>query len=936
MRKKFLTLFLSVFMVLPIVGCGEKGMNETPDAEELKIVLHYAELQEGTGNYQTDVNQFTIDYTTCADISGGGFYEIGEGANLIADTNRACEFMEWVTPGNTAGSYNRIGSAGKKNVIYTVKEADGGKTMDVYAVFKLSGTGGSIGENSYTKLGFSGISIISYEGTSKKISDLDDAALAQYHFVSGGKSFADLKTAINNQEFEKGKKLSEIFPDTNLNYFLDPSNALQNYKINWAYGTPTSGSCSTFTPTTAFDPMKDTLAMNNNLCIGANIDLSVDVSGDYIKEAITSTFYNQAYIDTVSNSSCMSATKANTTITSTCMFVKNIGGITGVTEMPGLGLANKNIMYNALTTDTFGGQRIEGIETYFNALTYISYSYNDGTNNAYYMDIENVNEQTLDQFGTKLEPLYKTMKEALANPTTKKHLLTFTHSKLTDTIVLKSVNVNGTIYYFNYVEDASGVGAYVPEGAGSHTLRTVNRMKVAPYSLTLNGNVADADLFETLEEKINSIPQNMMGGTAIEMKNKLQKLIFALVNDSSQGLRALRKYAFTIVTDEDAKTAVVTVENKLLTPAQMNAMKYAYDNNGTVSVLDYASENKFNTSAYSYSADMETLLERLNSIMTLDELVAANDWLTITVTGSYVEYSFYNGAASDELLYKIRYYTGASPKVEVINTTNDRFVDKTFTFIKNTETDNLDSILTIEQGSTSLATTTTYVINKTNDILSSGIYTLTISGEHYIIDLLNKKLFNLDTKETISIVSNLASELKYYFVIEEQYYGIYLSGSDLDVYTVEVNETEQTVTKSDSALLRLVPGRAVILDGFYFLVVVETDPAEKYTLKFFDEDIELSFDGDVATVVITDIIVKEGDVRVEPDGTEVYAFYEFLNAHVDEIEHILLNLVTGQEDGYLFVYGGQIYELIQDSSYANVFTMEYDGDVYTITFSLVS
>jgi hypothetical protein len=92
----------------------------------------------------------------------------------------------------------------------------------------------------------------------------------------------------------------------------------------------------------------------------------------------------------------------------------------------------------------------------------------------------------------------------------------------------------------------------------------------------------------------------------------------------------------------------------------------------------------------------------------------------------------------------------------------------------------------------------------------------------------------------------------------------------------------------------------------------------------------------VATVVITDIIVKEGDVRVEPDGTEVYAFYEFLNAHVDEIEHILLNLVTGQEDGYLFVYDGQIYELIQDSSYANVFTMEYDGDVYTITFTLVS
>ena len=51
MKNKLTTLLLAIFMVIPIVGCGDPDLDTNPGANETKILLEFAEREE----VETDV-----------------------------------------------------------------------------------------------------------------------------------------------------------------------------------------------------------------------------------------------------------------------------------------------------------------------------------------------------------------------------------------------------------------------------------------------------------------------------------------------------------------------------------------------------------------------------------------------------------------------------------------------------------------------------------------------------------------------------------------------------------------------------------------------------------------------------------------------------------------------------------------------------------------
>ena len=41
MKKKLLTFLLAIFMVVPVVGCGDPDLSATPDNDQAKILLDF-------------------------------------------------------------------------------------------------------------------------------------------------------------------------------------------------------------------------------------------------------------------------------------------------------------------------------------------------------------------------------------------------------------------------------------------------------------------------------------------------------------------------------------------------------------------------------------------------------------------------------------------------------------------------------------------------------------------------------------------------------------------------------------------------------------------------------------------------------------------------------------------------------------------------------
>ena len=67
MKNKLTTLLLAIFMVIPIVGCGDPDLDTNPGANETKILLEFAEREE----VETDV----FDATSSKDDKGEAISE---------------------------------------------------------------------------------------------------------------------------------------------------------------------------------------------------------------------------------------------------------------------------------------------------------------------------------------------------------------------------------------------------------------------------------------------------------------------------------------------------------------------------------------------------------------------------------------------------------------------------------------------------------------------------------------------------------------------------------------------------------------------------------------------------------------------------------------------------------------------------------------------
>ena len=124
MKKKFLTLLMSIFMIIPLAGCGEENMDREPTESEVKLVTGFAE-QKSTGGFETNASSLQLYYPDCADISGKGFYNVGETATITIDYNdKVCNFAGWVVDGEIRGR--------TPSISYRIDR--GNRTVNVYAV----------------------------------------------------------------------------------------------------------------------------------------------------------------------------------------------------------------------------------------------------------------------------------------------------------------------------------------------------------------------------------------------------------------------------------------------------------------------------------------------------------------------------------------------------------------------------------------------------------------------------------------------------------------------------------------------------------------------------------------------------------------------------------------------------------------------------------
>ena len=1031
MKKKLLTFLLAIFMVVPVVGCGDPDLSATPDNDQAKILLDFAELgtEENTYKLSGTAAKLKNNYSDCAELQGAGFYDIGDAASIGLRYNAAaCSFKGWVTVdgGNIVPVH-----ASDTPFAYLIQNKDAGKTLTFYAVMGDTNETGSLNVKD-TQYHISAISITKYtydkvyaldgsdeltlddgskyrfedtkfvnvsthaeslilEGdnvmlgtaiytvvrdqfgnvtgvakgavqNTKKTEDIDSSALVNYQFPTTGatpKTFQALKTKITSGTFKQQSKLAEVEPDVNFSYYMNSSGELQYYKVTWKYGL---GKCDAVSPNTIFDPMSTVFPASAHICLSANIDLTQGITESFVKDAVTATFYNQAYVDTVSNSACMSATKGNSNVTDTCMYIKNIGALTDVPVNELTKLADSNTFYYALVEDSLGNDRLEGIEQSFSDLMYESYTYNTTDSNAYRTLYTSKDVSYMKGFNLRIGPVYEALLDALQTPSNQVSNLTFTYNKHSNSSVVESILVDGTRYYFNYVDSASDTQDYFPSpapGDPPHAFLGKTFTDSDRYAISLladNPVVADQDLLDKLIKMINDNPQNLMTNNAVILQSNLEELIFQLLNTKEE-LKNFKKYEVALEIDGGIHTINMVAKNKVLNIANFKNYKFAYNDIANLYVLKFNDDTNptaFNASAYPTS--IARMLGYVNVLLSNATIADSEELIKIKSDeeNGYIDYYFYEALGAQSLKYRLRYHNSDVICFEAINIYTDMISDATFYLINETNSGSIGELTKITDQNYTLTTISNYQITKAQ-VESINTYTIKIKGKDYIIDLTNKEVYNVDENAYTKLVLNLAEDLKFYFELEEEeYYGIYYEtpiGGDpkFVLYKVDVTIIGRDITHTKEAKIGdLVEESYLLLDGGYY--PIEYDPTTQegtlYVPVYGEEavapadaavivpeaptirEIDFKFDGEPWSVDVTiqELVLKQGEAIITDYNLPIVEAFALIYTYKDAILTI-----EAPSDRYIIFHEGEIYEIMPDSSSSD-YIFIYDDVAYYLTF----
>ena len=213
MKRKLLTFLMSLIMVAPLAGCGERDMSSNPKENEAKIVLRFAEIKPGTANEIVEnQSELQYHYSDCAELSGEGFYTTGDVAHIeINYNNKACAFSGWVIDGLKRGS--------SRNLTLGINSGNAGKTINVYALMGKNGNAPQL-DNSTLTIRMNSISVTSFDGQVYKLNQgkvvIPTSVIYEYDstiegFKNGSTNYtiSDGKVTINEIEYQVNYDLTD-------------------------------------------------------------------------------------------------------------------------------------------------------------------------------------------------------------------------------------------------------------------------------------------------------------------------------------------------------------------------------------------------------------------------------------------------------------------------------------------------------------------------------------------------------------------------------------------------------------------------------------------------------------------------------------------------------------------------------------------------------
>lgn len=796
---------------------------------------------------------------------------------------------------------------------------------------------------------------------------LSDSALSNYNFPTTDltiKTFKDVKNLFV-ETYPQKSKLSDINPAINLSYYTNSSGDFQYYKVTWKYGT---GLCDVANVSIEFDPLVDAFPANANICLRANIDLTQGITDIFVQDAVKSTFYNQAYVDTVADSACMTTLKAQINVTDTCMYIKNIGALTSVAADERLKLKNTNTYYYGVSTDSLNNERMEGIYQTTIDLMYGTYTYNTLDDTFYTTRYTDREPDYMKSFNLEFGPIYEALLQAIESPKDQVKNLTFGYSKYTNSAVIKSIVVNGVKYHFNYVDSSEGEIDYNPttveDGDQPHLFPTDSAVQVEYYRLILSEKsleIADSKVLEELVELVSKNPQNFMNNDINKLKSNLDHLLYVLLNDK-ENLRDLRKYELTVLPDFTTKTISVLAVNKMVSMESLAGYLFMYDkennlyftyfeypevspasaglDDGGIDGGEYVPKVPESINASYYTGELRTLIEYINIISSASAAKESATWIKIKSDSAnlFIDYSFYGPSVDGNLVYKIRYYYDRQEfNVLSIYADEENKGRVTFVYADPTNLVSLGKAISITDGVYTLTTQSTYTIEK-NVAERINTYTINIGGEKHIIDMENLRVYNTVDDTYYDLHLNLAEELKFYFEHSSmEYYGIYYKAPDdpeddpiFSLYKIEVKDAIKNVVKGDK-IGDLVKEGYIALDSGYYLFTYD-EGTEEYTLTI-SPTVKETFKFDAGEYehifTIEEILVKK-DGKVVNDGSlAIHIVYEIAkDGFILELDAPHTRYILPLEEGVLLEY-------IQDMDSGD-FVLDFNGSTYTIVFEEIS
>ena len=776
------------------------------------------------------------------------------------------------------------------------------------------------------------------------VETLTDSGLVNYRFPTNDgsiKTFKAVADDIKTKKYPQKSTLSVIAPSANLSYYMDSTGNFQYYKVTWMYGV---GKCSALTDLTlSLDPDTTELQASANICVEATIDATQGITEQFLKDAIASTFYNQAYVDTVKDSACMTTLKADKNITESCMYIKNIGALTGVPADENLKLENTNTYYYALTKDSLDNTRMEGIEQTTTGLLYGTHTYNISDVNFYTTAYSNKQVSYMKSFNLKFGSIYELFLAALDAPKTYATKFTFKYSRYTNSSVVESVLVDGTKYYFNYVGSAQEHTDYFPTveiGQTTHLFLGKNPTQTNLYKVEARDTVtttADLTVFNKLISILNANPQNLMNDDISKLEANIKTLIFTLVNSNAE-LKALKKYEFIIEADSGTRVIAVTANNRLINIADFAGYQFAYDDLATLYLLYFeglaqpvgagTETPKFDHTKY--PMNIRNLLMYVNTLSSESSMDSMSDWVMIegNEDDEYIDYLLYDYLGNATLKYRLRYHYGTEKRFEVINLYTDRIVDTAFNFVTRTVTVRLNTPTEVTDGYYKLTTVSNYTITK-SQVENINTYNATINGKKHIIDMRNLKVYNTVTNEYYDLHKNLAEDMKYYFKVGESYYGVYYETPELldPIFVLYEFEILDSIThlKGDK-VSDMTKEDYLALDGGYYPISYDED-TEEYTLELSADVTEVfKFEDYTVELTVKENIVKKDEKVVSDNTLEILKIFGLLDANKANI--------IGMEapyDRYIILVGETIYELEADSQ-SSAFFVIYNETRYKVSF----